>query len=166
MPRTRFVRPELWIDERFVACSVTARLLYLGGLNFADSDGRLPPSPKWLRMKILPADSVEPTSLVDELIEAGLWEEHTDHYLVVDFDDTQPDEKLNDLKNRIRAEARTTFYGDLVDRDGERCATCGTSGVDLEVDHIVPLAQSLDDPNRLSNLQLLCGPCNRRKGAS
>lgn len=48
-------------------------------------------------------------------------------------------------------------------RDGGHCANCGASS-DLQYDHVIPLA--LGGSNSLSNLQLLCGTCNRRKGPS
>lgn len=44
---------------------------------------------------------------------------------------------------------------------GPRCA-CGQPAT--EVDHIVPVARGGTDA--LSNLRPICGPCNRRKGAS
>jgi HNH endonuclease len=47
-------------------------------------------------------------------------------------------------------------------RGGFRCAHCGSSD-DLAIDHVVALA--VGGTNDLSNLQLLCGPCNSRKGA-
>lgn len=48
-------------------------------------------------------------------------------------------------------------------RDGFRCLCCGT-GEGLTVDHICPLA--LGGSNKSRNMQTLCEPCNRWKGAT
>ena len=48
-------------------------------------------------------------------------------------------------------------------RDGGRCVTCGCRER-LEYDHIIPLAVGGSNTER--NIQLLCEPCNRKKGAS
>ena len=43
------------------------------------------------------------------------------------------------------------------------CKACGRDDLRLEVDHIVPVVKGgSSDP---SNLQLLCGPCNKSKGS-
>lgn len=49
------------------------------------------------------------------------------------------------------------------ERDGGRCVECGTD-FDLQYDHVIPVA--LGGATTTENLQLLCGPCNRRKGAA
>jgi hypothetical protein len=47
-------------------------------------------------------------------------------------------------------------------RDGGRCRQCGAT-YDLQFDHIISVA--LGGGSTADNLQILCGPCNRRKGA-
>lgn len=47
-------------------------------------------------------------------------------------------------------------------RDGGRCRQCGSTA-DLHFDHVIPWSKG--GANTVANIQLLCGPCNRRKGA-
>jgi len=47
-------------------------------------------------------------------------------------------------------------------RDGGRCRNCHSSH-ELQFDHIIPVA--MGGSSEPENLQLLCGPCNRMKGA-
>jgi hypothetical protein len=47
-------------------------------------------------------------------------------------------------------------------RDGGRCARCGSDEL-LQFDHVIPVA--LGGASTAANLQLLCAPCNRDKGA-
>ena len=48
-------------------------------------------------------------------------------------------------------------------RDRGQCRQC-SSNVELQFDHIIPIA--FGGATAAENLQILCGPCNRRKGAS
>jgi hypothetical protein len=47
-------------------------------------------------------------------------------------------------------------------RDGGRCVECG-SEFDIQYDHVIPVA--MGGANTVENLQILCAPCNGRKGA-
>lgn len=68
MARIRSIKPSIWTDPRFVACSPLARLLWIGTWNFADDYGVLKDDPAELRLQILPADDCDPYALVDELV--------------------------------------------------------------------------------------------------
>lgn len=47
-------------------------------------------------------------------------------------------------------------------RDGGRCRQCGSTHK-LHFDHVIPLSRG--GSNSVANIQLLCGVCNRAKGA-
>jgi hypothetical protein len=48
------------------------------------------------------------------------------------------------------------------ERDGGACVACGEA-FELQFDHVIPVA--LGGAGTVDNLQVLCGPCNRAKGA-
>jgi hypothetical protein len=47
-------------------------------------------------------------------------------------------------------------------RDGGCCRKCGSRN-EIQYDHVIPV--SMGGATSEANLQILCGPCNRRKGA-
>lgn len=65
---------------------------------------------------------------------------------------------------RGRVSNKMRFY--ILERDHYRCRCCGRSQneVDLEIDHIVPIAKG--GKSTSDNLQTLCTECNRRKGTT
>lgn len=67
MARIRSVKPEFWTDEKVVAISPLARLLFIGLWNFVDDEGRASYSPTRFKMQILPADSANISELLGEI---------------------------------------------------------------------------------------------------
>lgn len=51
----------------------------------------------------------------------------------------------------------------VMHRDQGQCCHCGSES-DLQFDHIIPLSRG--GSSNPENLQILCGPCNRAKGAN
>jgi 5-methylcytosine-specific restriction endonuclease McrA len=51
----------------------------------------------------------------------------------------------------------------VFERDGGRCVECG-SAFEIQYDHVIPVA--LGGAATVENLQILCAPCNRAKGAA
>jgi len=72
MARIRTIKPEFWTDEKVVALSPMARLLFIGLWNFVDDDGRGEFSPIRMKMQILPADSADVSELLGEIRREGL----------------------------------------------------------------------------------------------
>lgn len=77
MARIRSIKPELWTDERLAECSLSARLLFIGLLNFADDNGNQVYSAKRIKMQVFPADNIETQPLIEELITHGLLIEYS-----------------------------------------------------------------------------------------
>lgn len=73
MARIRTFKPEFWSDSKVVTLTPFARLLFLGSWNFAlCDDGHLPDDAMALKLKVLPADNVDPFELLDELLQVGV----------------------------------------------------------------------------------------------
>ncbi|MCP1761977.1 hypothetical protein [Bradyrhizobium japonicum] len=75
MARIRSIKPEFWTSEQVVECSPIARLLFIGIWNFADDAGRIPASPRSLKLQIFPGDDITSETIrgmIDELSANGL----------------------------------------------------------------------------------------------
>lgn len=67
MARIRSIKPDFWTDEKVVELSPFARLLFIGLWNFVDDEGRMTYSPLSIKLKILPADSLDISELLGEI---------------------------------------------------------------------------------------------------
>lgn len=76
MARIRTVKPDFWTDAKVGECSVSARLLLIASLNFADDYGGLDRSAKQLKAQAFPYDNIDCEPLVQELIRNGLFVEY------------------------------------------------------------------------------------------
>lgn len=71
MARIRSIHPGIWTDEKFVALSESAKLLYIGLLHESDDNGVFEWKPLTLKMRIFPASSVDVASLLEDLLGSG-----------------------------------------------------------------------------------------------
>jgi 5-methylcytosine-specific restriction endonuclease McrA len=90
--------------------------------------------------------------------------------IVARYDALNPDQKrATKAVRRARERSAPGRYvkkdvGELLSKQKNLCAACRAKlGDAYEVDHIIPLAGG--GSNDRLNLQILCGPCNRSKGA-
>lgn len=79
MSRIRTIKPEFWVSEQIIACSLQTRLLFIGMWNFSDDNGVHPCSYVRLKAQIFPGDNYaveEIKKWVRELIQNGLIKEY------------------------------------------------------------------------------------------
>lgn len=77
MARIRTIKPDFWTDEKLTECSLSARLLFIGTLNFADDAGNLDRSAKQIKARVFPIDAINCEPLLQELIAQGLLIEYS-----------------------------------------------------------------------------------------
>lgn len=71
MARIRSIHPGQWTDEDFFSCSMGARLAAIAIRNEADDNGIFPFKPLTLKARIFPADNLDMSALLNELIETN-----------------------------------------------------------------------------------------------
>lgn len=122
MSRIRSTHPGLWTDEAFVSLSPFARLMFMGIWNECDDSGSFAWSPIGLKMKLLPADSVDAVALLEEMVGAGLVKRYEvagkAYGAVRNFCQFQRPKKPNsvypqtaEIRNWVNTEARSTRDG-------------------------------------------------------
>jgi len=71
MARIRSVHPGLWTDEAFVSLSCAARLFLIGLWTECDDDGCFAWKPLQLKMRLAPADNIDPVATLAEIEAIG-----------------------------------------------------------------------------------------------
>jgi hypothetical protein len=107
----------------------------------------------------------DPETFINALIDAGFIERTEDGQLTIhDWNGGRWSRKQrNETRREWEAMARLVRPY-ILERDNYTCQECGVTEGPLEIDHIIPIANG--GTNKLDNLQVLCLPCNRRKGAN
>lgn len=70
MAKIRGIKPEFWTDSRIVGLKIPTRLFFIGLWNFCDDNGVFEWNPLELKMKIFPADDIDTTSALRDLVES------------------------------------------------------------------------------------------------
>lgn len=79
MSRIRTVKPEFWVSEQIISCSLLTRLLFIGLWNFSDDNGVHPASYIRLKAEVFPADTCSVDDIkrcISELINNDLLREY------------------------------------------------------------------------------------------
>jgi 5-methylcytosine-specific restriction endonuclease McrA len=114
-----------------------------------------------------------PRRVTEELLAAGLWEQHEDGLWVHDWDahNEKRDRKLVDIRSRDRRRQQLfrdpELRAEIRERDRDFCRYCGRevnwndrkSIAGATYDHVDP-----DGENTLENVVVCCRSCNSRKG--
>ena len=109
MARIRSIKPEFWSSGQVLECSPIARLLFLGMLNFADDEGRLPFSAKSIKAQIFPADPFSFEDIEGMIAESKIAGNHrAARNINVAADGRLPSQKRFQLPRHFR-------HGNLVD---------------------------------------------------
>jgi len=71
MARIRTIKPEFWVDDQIVELDFATRLLFIGLWNFVDDEGYVEYKAKRIKMQIFPADSLDVSGMLTNLLEMG-----------------------------------------------------------------------------------------------
>ncbi len=182
MARNRMLKPEFWEDEDLAKLSPENRLFYIASWNFADDNGILNGSSRWLIAKVFPYDENITTENIEDYIfnlsNMGKFYKYQvdgrDYIYILNFRKHQrivkpcpssaplPENyKHLDLGQSLTQTVRLDVY----ERDKYVCQYCGLDLSDKpklqSIDHIIPLMQLGSNMN--NNLVTCCKSCNSKK---
>lgn len=166
MARKRMIDPSIWQDEGMAELTPRQQLMYIGLFSNADDDGRICVDPTFLS-RLFPsvfqdlapgcvrADATKVVQVMGLRLDVnkGGW-----FAVIPDYRRFVVHSELRMIWNRLAKRLRPL----ILERDRRRCVRCGSTER-LEVDHVISLARG--GSSEVENLQTLCLPCNRAKGA-
>ena len=173
--RSRNIKPGFFKYEFLADLTVETRLLFIGLWCLADREGRLEDRPKKIMAELFPFDRFDIDSMLSQLQSEGFllrYEVGSTKYIqVVNFvkhQDPHYKEKGSEIppphghENVIKATGITRSQRErILNRDNYTCQQC-SSREHLCIDHILPISRGGDSSDE--NLQVLCLPCNTKKG--
>jgi hypothetical protein len=175
MARARNIKPAFFKNEALADSGCETRLLFIGLWTLADREGRLEDRPRRIRAEIFPFDGFDVESMLVELQRLGFlsrYEVDGNKFIqitnFVKHQDPHYREKASDIPpmpgaaNEIVATGVTrTQRARILERDDYKCQQCGSTEHPC-IDHVIPVSRGGDSSD--DNLQVLCLPCNTKKG--
>lgn len=92
MAKMRGIKPEFWTDEKIVAVSLPARLLFIGMWHYSCDNGHVDQTPIELKMRVFPMDPItvdEMRAMIGELAGQGLVVDRGDYLFIPNFEKHQ-----------------------------------------------------------------------------
>lgn len=172
MSRRRYLSTDISTDKRVNRLARDygdfAALLYTWMIPHAGNDGALSGDPEEILMQVVPGRRDKSIEDVEAAL-AGMaalgliawdWTAQSVHFPAsfYKFLYRRQSSLVRKGWDRVARKMRPAVFA----RDGANCQKCGSTER-LEIDHIQPLSRG--GTNDLGNLQVLCLPCNRSKGA-
>lgn len=174
MSRRRYISTDISTDAQLAMLAQDGPLpllIYTWAIPHMDDWGRMTGDALQFKLLVCPAldvTAMEVERQLNRIAEVGLWtiSVTTNGKRLIQIPSKRWFREQWHLKGQIRrkpwkrvsARVRPIVFA----RDSYRCRACGSTE-HLEADHIIPISKG--GGNELDNLQTLCRPCNRRKGA-
>lgn len=175
MARARNIKPAFFKNELLAELPCETRLLFIGLWTLADREGRLEDRPRRIKMELFAYDSFNVDSMLNDLQSSKFLTRYTvddtNYVQITNFvkhQDPHYREKASEIPpmpgtvNAVVATNITrTQRARILERDDYTCQSCGSKDHPC-IDHIIPVSRGGDSSD--DNLQVLCLPCNTKKG--
>ena len=175
MARARNIKPGFFINELLAELSAETRLLFIGLWCLADREGRLEDRPKRIKGNLFPYDSFDIDPMLNQLqsnnfvtryevdgvrfIQIENFVKHQDPHYREKASEIPP--KPGSSNEIVATNVTRSQRARILERDGYKCQQCGSEDQPC-IDHIIPVSRGGDSSD--DNLQVLCLPCNTKKG--